>query len=240
MVRYIYDVIGAVSGVALFVLLVILLRGPIRKYSFLFAYITADFLVTCVLTVASFVWLGADATGSSADAQRYNRTYWLTSVLLALLRFLVVISLTYEATPDGPQRRSAGRVLSGIVAVAILLPFIVFPVHFDPWPKSSWFNDVGEMLNFGGAIMNLVLWGALIVSRQRDRELMRVSAGLGVMVAGMALSYGLRRLVHSSAATILPNLFLQLTQLGAWGIWIWTFWPAAKPQTSPQPAVSSR
>src|SRR5579884_2124250 len=123
MVRYLYDVIGAVSGVALFVLLVILLRGPVRKYPFLFAYITADFLVTCALTVASFVWIGTDSNANGAGVRRYNRTYWTTSVFLALLRFLVVIALTYKATPEGPQRSRAARILAGIVAAAVLLPF---------------------------------------------------------------------------------------------------------------------
>ncbi len=88
--------------------------------------------------------------------------------------------------------------------------------------------------------MNLVLWGALIASRSRDRQLMRVSAGLGVMVAGLALSYGIRRMVQSGSVAVLPNLFLQFTQLGAWAIWIWTFWPVPKPQTPPEAAISSR
>jgi nicotinamide riboside transporter PnuC len=90
--------------------------------------------------------------------------------------------------------------------------------------------------------MNLGLWGALLANRKRDPQLVAVSIGLGIVVTGAAISYGLRHLTSDLA--ILPNVFLMLTQLAGWFIWCRAFWrfprrsPAAEsvlpsPSTSP-------
>jgi hypothetical protein len=126
-----------------------------------------------------------------------------------------------------------GRLLTGLVAGTILLPFLIFPVSFQPLPKVAWFNSTTELLNFGAAIMNLVLWAALIPSRPRDPQFLIVSAGLGVLVTGAALSYGLRHFLPQGALTSLLNLFLNLTQVGAWVIWCWAFWPARRRRNAP-------
>jgi hypothetical protein len=150
------------------------------------------------------------------------------------LQFLLVIGLTYRATSGGPKRSSIGRMLSGIVVAALVLPFLLFPWGPKPWPRTTWFNSTSELLNFGAAIMNLVLWGALLADRKRDSQLTVVSVGLGVVVTGAAISYGLRHLIPSEAHFI-PNMFLMLTQLAGWSIWCRAFWPAQ----ARQPALDS-
>ena len=122
--------------------------------------------------------------------------------------------------------------------VALVLPFLLFPMFPKgpkAWPEASWFNSTSELLNFGAAIMNLVLWGVLIADRKRDPQLAVVSVGLGVVVTGAAISYGLRHLVPADAVFI-PNVFLILTQLVGWSIWSRAFWPARSPHPALDPA----
>jgi hypothetical protein len=104
------------------------------------------------------------------------------------------------------------------------------------WIEGSWFNSTSELLNFGAAIMNLVLWGVLIADRKRDPQLAVVSVGLGVVVTGAAISYGLKVYIVSSAAVFIPNMFLMLTRLVGWTIWCRAFWPAPTRHPALDPA----
>ena len=122
--------------------------------------------------------------------------------------------------------------------MAVFLPFLLFHPKFTPWPNGVWFNSTSQMLNFGGAIMNLALWTALIASKRRDPQLLTVSAGLGIVVTGAAISFGL---VHLTPLRIhwLPNVFLMLTHIAGLMIWYWAFRPATNPRQVPSDAVTS-
>ena len=240
---YVYDLLGIGNGVVLLSVLVLLLRGPFRKFWVLLVYVAWELFATATLTVYDVLYAGAgQGKVLQAEAVRlYTRLYWSNDVIVDLLRFLLVIVLTYAATPGGPKRASVGRILGGIVVVVMVLPFLLFPVHFQPWPRSVWFNSTSELLNFGAAIMNLGLWGALLANRKRDPQFVAVSIGLGVVVTGAALSYGLLHLLPARARFI-PDIFLMLTQLAGWSIWCRAFWPARRRNLapdSPLPAPSS-
>ena len=238
--NYVYDVLGIGNGIVLLSVLVLLLRGSFRKFWVLLVYVTWELFATATLTIYDLLYTGP-ALGKLAQAESmklYARLYWSNDVIVDLLRFLLVIVLTYKATPEGAKRTSIGRILGGIVAVVVVLPFLLFPLHFKPWPEASWFNSTSELLNFGAAIMNLGLWGALLANRKRDPQFVAVSIGLGVVVTGAALSYGLRHLIPASASFI-PNVFLMLTQLAGWSIWCRAFWPVPQPKPAPETALPS-
>jgi hypothetical protein len=231
--RYVYYLIDIGDALALFSVILLLLRGPFRKFWALLVYVVWELI--SLLILASFdlinnaATVGANASGPAI--RLYSRLYWSNDVIVDVLRFLLVIWLTYRATSGGPKRTSIGRMLSGIVVVALALPFLLFPMFpMGPkaWPEASWFNSTSELLNFGAAIMNLVLWGVLLADRKRDPQVTVVSVGLGVVVTGAAISYGLRHLIPFEAVFI-PNLFLMLTQLAGWSIWCKAFWPARNP-----------
>ncbi len=237
---YVLDLLGIGSGVVLLSILVLLLRGPLRKFWVLFLYVAWELFATVTLTILTPLYNNpAIEKAARAEALRlYARLYWSNDVIVDLLRFLLVIVLTYAATPEGAKRVSIGRILGGIVAVVLVLPFLLFPLHFAPWPEASWFNSTSELLNFGAAIMNLGLWGALLANRKRDPQFVAVSIGLGVVVTGAALSYGLRHLIPDSAVFI-PNLFLMLTQLAGWSIWCRAFWPIRRRVPAPDSPLPS-
>jgi hypothetical protein len=232
--NYVYDLLGIGNGVVLLSVLVLLLRGSFRKFWVLLIYVAWELFATATLTIYDLLYLGP-SVGKVAQAEAmklYARLYWSNDVIVDLLRFLLVIVLTYAATPEGAKRLSIGRILGGIVAVVVVLPFLLFPLHFKPWPEASWFNSTSELLNFGAAIMNLGLWGALLANRKRDPQFVAVSIGLGVVVTGAAVSYGLLHLLPTRARFI-PEVFLMLTQLAGWSIWCRAFWPA--PRRTPVP-----
>jgi len=232
--NYVYDVLGIGSGVVLLSVLILLLRGSFRKFLVLLVYVAWELFATATLTIYDLLYL-APSVGKVAQAEAtklYARLYWSNDVIVDLLRFLLVIVLTYAATPEGAKRVSIGRILGGIVAVVVVLPFLLFPLHFKPWPEASWFNSTSELLNFGAAIMNLGLWGALLANRKRDPQFVAVSIGLGVVVTGAAVSYGLLHLLPTKARVI-PEIFLMLTQLAGWSIWCRAFWPASKRSPAP-------
>jgi hypothetical protein len=53
-----------------------------------------------------------------------------------------------------------------------------------------------------------------------------VSAGLGVAVTGIAITYGLLQFTSTSFRW-LPDLFKSLTQVASMVIWCWAFRPSA-------------
>ena len=240
--RYVYKLIEIGDALALISVLVLLLRGHSRKFWALLVYVAWELLSNVGLSIYDLLYNGA-VVGENASKEAvkwYARLYWSSVVITDVLRFLLVIGLMYRATSGGPKRASIGRILGGIVVVTLVLPFVLFPMFPTgpkPWIEESWFTSTTELLNFGAAIMNLVLWGVLLADRKRDPQLTIVSVGLGVVVTGAAISYGLKVYLVSSAAVFIPNMFIMLTQLAGWSIWCRAFRtaPVRRPALDPAP-----
>lgn len=223
-----------VVDVALQLVLVflLLLRGSYRRYIVLLVYSVAVLLATGIEMVVTHLTHPAPVL--------YRKIYWSDEVILDLILFLVVISLTNLALEGNPLRAKMSRILAGIVAAALILPFVLFhPPLFTSLTRWSgawgrWFNSTGQMLNFGAAIMNLGLWSALLTSRKRDPQLLNVSIGVGVAVAGQAIGFGIRRFIpEQSAAREFPDVFMSMTHVLSVFIWCWAFRSAAKSASSP-------
>jgi hypothetical protein len=136
--------------------------------------------------------------------------------IIDLLLFLMVIVMTYQALGNNPLRarigRHIGRWLAALVAGAVLLPFVLFQ---GPIFSARWFNPTSQMLTFGGAIVNLALWTALLGNRKRNPLLLAVSAGLGIAVTGAAITFGLHhfRWAANGTARILVDLIKSLAHV---------------------------
>jgi hypothetical protein len=227
-VTQLYDSLAPVLGigcaVALFLLVVFLLLGYARKFWVVLLYVSWELLATISLTLADLYLHGTSQVDNATSASRlYARLYWTNDVIEDLFRFVLVTVLIYKVV--GTSKPMIGRVLTGVVLLMVVLPFPLYHPTFQPYPKAAWFNSTSQLLNFGAAIMNLILWGALLQSRKRDPQILAVSVGLGILVTGTALSYGLRHFMPQGGFTAAFNLFLNLTQLTAWLIWCWAFWP---------------
>ena len=230
---FLAPVLGFGSALALLFLIALLLLGPGRKFWVVLLYASWEFLATVGLTIAYLRIFGTPQVSPDA-AQLYSRFYWTNDVIADLLRFVLVVVLIYRVA--GSSRPLLGRALSGLVVATIVLPFFLFHPIFPPpglptvasrwYPRGAWFNSTSQLLNFGGAIMNVILWGLLLQSRKRDPQILAVSIGLGILLTGTAISYGLRHFAAPQGAyAALFNLLLNVTQLGAWLIWCRAFWP---------------
>lgn len=213
-------------------LVVLLLLGPVRKYFIVFLY-SAVYLITSA--VETFV-----SQSYGTQSPTYRVVYWTDEICLDLLLFTMVIFLAFRATRGSPLRPALRTLLTGLVVAALGLPFIINPffsvewssgLHFSinhPYFNVRWFRQAGQILNFGGAIMNLALWTALIGSKERDPQLLAVSAGLGIAVTGQAIYYGIRLLTTSPLLRTFSDLVGLVTYIAGIAIWCWAFRPAAR------------
>src|SRR5579862_1893268 len=160
MPRAVLDLLAIIGGGVLLFAFVRLLMGPVRRFWAVLIYVGFALLGNFGLTIADVLY--------SAPDQRlfYAHLYWTNEVVLDVLLFLVVMVLTYQAMPEGPHRKKVARLLAGIAVAALVLPLLLFHPNFTPWPTTQWFNSTAEVLNFGAAVMNLALWGALIATRR--------------------------------------------------------------------------
>jgi hypothetical protein len=239
--NHVYDVLapylGIGSAIALSLVVVFLLLSPLRrKFWIILAYAAWELFATAALTLADVAFHGSSTMGQAQTAANklYARLYWTNDVLVDLFRFVLVMVLIYKASGDATKRVS-GRVLTGLVVAMMILPFVLFHPTFRPFPRAAWFNSTSELLNFGAALMNLMLWGTLIASRSRDEKILMVSAGLGIVVTGTALSYGLNFLMGQGGFGPVGYLFMNVTQLAGWAVWCWAFRPAGAGKSTPKP-----
>ncbi len=241
---HVYDILAPVLGIgsaaALFLLVFLLLLGPTQKFWIVLLYVSWELLATAGLTFLAFRLNGTaqqlDRATQTAANRLYAQLYWTNDVVVDLLRFVLVTVLIYKVV--GSSRPTLGRWLAGLVLAVIVLPFLLFSPTFRPYPTGAWFNSTSQLLNFGAAILNLILWGALIQSRKRDPQILAVSVGLGILVSGTAVSYGLRHFSPQGGFTAVFNLFLNVAQLAAWLIWCRAFWPLPKRKISGNPLPS--
>jgi hypothetical protein len=216
-VELLHSAVEIVSLALQALLVLLLLRGPFRRYFIVFLY-SAIYLLTSFLEV--FI-----IRKEGRSAPLYAQVYWTNEIILDILLFLLVILLTYRATEGSPLRGAVGKLLAVVMIIAAILPFVI---GTRPYFSLRWFRATAQILNFGGAIMNLGLWTALIGSKRKDPQLLAVSAGLGVAVTGQAIYYGLRLMTTSSLVRTISDVLNVLTYLVGVAIWCWAFRPAKR------------
>ena len=221
-------VLEAVSIAIQAAVIIFLLRGPFKRYPLLLVYCVSQLAATVTEEYVYRVF---------GDANSLFRTlYWTDEVTLDLLLFLLVITLTYRALEGNPMRTGMGRLLGAVLLIVLVVPFVLFGARRF---SRAWFDSTSQLLNFGGALLNLGLWTALNGTRKRDPLLLQVSAGLGIAVTGAAIAFGLRRYTPPRGTLQqLANLLKTLTYLASVAIWCWAFRPAAKKNPASPAAVT--
>jgi hypothetical protein len=202
------------SGTALeFLLLCLLLRGPVRRYPVFSVYILERF--------AADLCLAFTYRSHGRASSLYRDVYWTAEVITALLLFLVMITFTYEALRGNPLRAMAGKIFGAIAIITLTIPFLLLHSRVFSY---RWFNTTDQMLNFGAAIMNLVLWTALLTNKRRSPQLLTISMGLGVAATSAAMTWGARLWV-SDAHRWPIDTFAILIYTGSLALWCWVFRP---------------
>jgi len=210
------DPLIVVSFVLQLAVIVFLLQGVFRKYPLILVYSALRF-ATGVLEV--FIM----HTGGKGT-RLFRQLYYSDRVALNLVLFLMVTAIIYDLLEETPRRSMIGKILLGIVASVLLLPFLVLSGRFT----IHWLNGMSQFLYFGSEIMTLVLWTVLLTSRSRDPQLVKFTVGLGVAMAGAAISFGLQQRMHAPHLVWMPNLFLQVTHVAGVLFWCWAFRPVRR------------
>lgn len=207
------------------VLVLLLLRGPFQSYIVFTVYVLGD------LAADLSVWIAYYRAGWESPA--YRKIYWSTHLTMDLLLFLVVIAFTYAALQGNPLRPKAAKALGVIVAVTLALPLTMLHNHYSKiygFFTSQWFNHTSQILNFGAAIMNLVLWAALLPNRRRDPRLVTLSIGVGIATSIAAIVWGARQWLAQTNRWPLDS-FMTVTHLASLLLWCWAFRPEAAGQS---------
>src|SRR5579862_2949715 len=182
---------GIGGGTALLITLIFLLRGPFHKYPLVLVYVAWAFVGNTALTTMDTILngsvVGVSYSTETAGQRLYARLYFGNALAIGLFQLLLVIVLIYQALPEGSNRRSLRRVLAVMAIIAIAPPFVLFHPKFTGPGSASCYFSTDQFLSFGAALMNLALWAVLIGSKRRDPQLLKVSAGLGVIVTGAAI-----------------------------------------------------
>ncbi len=213
---YFVDALALSIGLLQVATVVLLLIGPARKYAFVLTYSLIQ-LSTSVLEMVV-----AHRFGIRAKA--YRLVFWTDEIALDLLLFLMLILLAYQAMEGSPARAAVRKTLVIVALIGVSLPFVIFKGAFV---KGAWFDQTSQLLNFSAAILNLGLWTALLSSKRRDPQYLTVSAGFGIVATGVAISFGLRNLIHTRGSAYLgANLIFGLAHLAGAAILCWAFQPA--------------
>jgi hypothetical protein len=211
---------GLVLGLPLELLVVgAMLQGGYRRFPAVFAYVVAQFLTTCIEMPLALAYYHSHDRHTGV---RFVNWYWRDETVLQFLVLAVVISLIWEAASAARSRRAIrGGLLAGVVGFA----GISLIVHFDSKvPIGRWMTFWTRDLNFGAAILDMLLWAMLIAKRQKDSRVLMLSAGLGIMFAGDAIGESVRSLGRSASAINLGgSIFVMLTNLAFFYIWWQTF-----------------
>ncbi len=232
MVRFVFTISGYVVGLPLELLVIAaMLHGSYRRFPAVFAYVIAEFLTTCIempLALSSFY------TRDPHTTARFVFWYWTDEILLQFLVFLVVLTLIWQATTVARSRRALRMaLLTGV----LLFVGISFLAHFSSETlKGVWMTPWARDLNFGSAVLDMLLWAMLIARRQKDSSILMLSGGLGIMFTGEAIAESLRTLsTKAHQLAIIPAGVLMIaTNLAFLYIWWQTVRvPRPVPLTAP-------
>src|SRR5579862_1926186 len=98
--------------------IVFLLRGPFRRYPLLLVYCVSQLAATVTEEYIYRVFGDANSL--------FRNLYWTDEVILDLLLFLLVITLTYRALEGNPLRTGMGRLLGAVLLIVLVVPFVLF------------------------------------------------------------------------------------------------------------------
>lgn len=187
-------------------------RGFYVRYTLLFLYVITSWLAMVVEWTA-FGW------------ENYARYYWTNELILQTLIFLTMMQFIYHASEDRAGRwRLVILIAAGAAGAALLsVAFYSEPPRLASGERHATFvmTQLSRNLSFCSALLNLVLWNALLRAKRKDVQLLMLSAGLGVLTAGKAIGHSLR--VLSKESLVLGNAFVVVSALLSFAIWFWTF-----------------
>lgn len=172
--------LGIAGTILQIVVIYRMVQGFHARYPGVFFYLLILFLTSVVDA--------ATALGTAGWGGSYRQHYVFNNIARHLAGLVAVLSLYFHATLRHPRRYILRvQVLLAVVFVAV----VSFYINYHGVLDSDYIAEVGRDLSFLTALLNLILWFALIQSRRRERVLFLVSGGLGLNMAGEAVGQSL-------------------------------------------------
>lgn len=204
-------------------------KGFVAILPFLFLYVIGGWLGSVAEYTALF-WHSREA---------YASYYWTIELILQVFLFLAMMHFIYLALEDDPRRWRKAVYIGIAVVGGAILTLLLYSEPNRPIPddrKNAWvMSQLSRNLSFCSALLNLVLWNALMKRKRRDLQLLLLSAGIGLLTTGKAIGHSLR-LVSRDLSTP-GNVFIVFSTILALGIWFWTFRNARVPQLAAPPSA---
>jgi len=202
-------------------------RSYFRAYPFLALFLLAQ----VVITVAQWGQLMAIYSVSGA---RYRVIYWTTEFSTEVLLMMVMVSFIYRAL-EGTEHR--GRTLALVLVASGLAALL--GTGQATIGGNRWSSLLARNLSFGSALLNVLLWRALLKYRRTDVQLLLLSLGAGFWTTGRAIGQSLRLISPTSMPV--GNAVLVLTEMLSLLVWFWALsqfqLPASRTSTNEQPTT---
>jgi len=197
-------------------------RRSWRRYPLLFVYCIVLFLSSIVEVAAFLNILSGWSTGTDA----YERYYWTCEAILQMLILGVMLSLLYRAMRGHSGRWVASLGLGGVATAYVLFSYLGAE-------EARRLTEAARNLSFASALLNLALWLALVRIGPLDRQLLLLSAGIGIQTTGKAIGHSLRYVSRDMVEA--GNILIVAVHLLCLFIWWWAFsrgFEAARERTS--------
>jgi hypothetical protein len=170
--------LGIAGTLLQLVVIYLMTKGFLRKYPWVFFYLLILFLTS----ISDF----AGALDQNSWETWYSPVYYVNNTVRQFSGYFAVVSLYVIATKRHPKR---GVTRLRVIAGSLLLMLLTFAWNYTSGTAADlYFTRVFRDMSFITALLNLVLWFALVKTRTIDRILFLVSGGLGLNMAGEAIA----------------------------------------------------
>ena len=198
----------------LLVIRALLKRQQYKRFPLLFLFLIVVFL-TGIVDVSAYSEIGV----WTAASRRY---FWLNDAIRQSLMYALAISLVLRALRDSPLAGLRSWLLAGTIVFCLLSIILTSGPNLDTWMTTILRN----LSFFCAVVLNLILWVALVRTKRPDRQLLMVSGGIGLQMAGEAIGQSLRVIAISGESRPLitvGNIVLVLSHLLCLYIWLQAF-----------------
>ena len=195
------------------------LRSGVRRYPLVFAYLVITLLITATQAPAALAYQRS-RPGSRGQGEWLQWVHAVGETAAYAVLLMVVFSLIYQATARFGGRGVMRTVLTAGPLLVIAISFLIN--HDSKSMLVDWFTPWSRDLKFCAAVLDLALWGLLLVTRNRDTRLLLLTGGMGVMFAGNAIGESVRHLAlrgGSMPLFLASNALLAVADLAMLYIW---------------------